>query len=84
MSQDTLFDKVWDLHKVSRLPGGSDQLFIGLHLINEVTSHQEFGALKEKNLKMITLPVGGCYAGKTMKDPQNYPPGKVIVPTQYR
>ncbi len=50
MSKDTLFDKVWDLHKVSSLPGGSDQIFIGLHLIHEVTSPQAFGALKDKNL----------------------------------
>ena len=52
MSKDTLFDKVWDLHKVSSLPGGSDQIFIGLHLIHEVTSPQAFGALKDKNLKV--------------------------------
>ena len=52
MSQDTLFDKVWDLHKVSSLPGGSDQIFIGLHLIHEVTSPQAFGALKDKKLKV--------------------------------
>ncbi|MBO8243132.1 3-isopropylmalate dehydratase large subunit [Prochlorococcus marinus XMU1411] len=52
MSQDTLFDKVWDLHRVSSLPGGADQIFIGLHLIHEVTSPQAFGALKDKNLKV--------------------------------
>jgi len=52
LSKDTLFDKVWDLHKVSSLPGGSDQIFIGLHLIHEVTSPQAFGALKDKNLKV--------------------------------
>ena len=52
MSKNTLFDKVWDLHKVSNLPGGSDQIFIGLHLIHEVTSPQAFGALKDKNLKV--------------------------------
>ena len=52
MSQNTLFDKVWDLLKVSSLPGGSDQIFIGLHLIHEVTSPQAFGALKDKNLKV--------------------------------
>ena len=52
MSQNTLFDKVWALHKVSGLPGGSDQIFIGLHLIHEVTSPQAFGALKDKNLKV--------------------------------
>ena len=52
MSQNTLFDKVWNLHKVASLPGGSDQIFIGLHLIHEVTSPQAFGALKDKNLKV--------------------------------
>ncbi len=52
MSQDTLFDKVWELHKIANLPGGSDQILIGLHLIHEVTSPQAFGALKDKNLKV--------------------------------
>ena len=52
MSRNTLFDKVWDLHKVADLPGGSSQIFIGLHLIHEVTSPQAFGALKDKNLKV--------------------------------
>ena len=52
MSQNTLLYKVCDLHKVSDLPGGSDQIFIGLHLIHEVTSPQAFGALKDKNLKV--------------------------------
>jgi len=52
VSQNTLFDKVWDLHKVADLPGGSSQLFIGLHLIHEVTSPQAFGALKDKNLNV--------------------------------
>jgi len=52
LSQYTLFDKVWDLHKVADLPGGSSQIFIGLHLIHEVTSPQAFGALKDKNLNV--------------------------------
>tara|TARA_Y100000589_G_scaffold316552_1_gene341430 strand:- start:3096 stop:4505 length:1410 start_codon:yes stop_codon:yes gene_type:complete len=52
LSENTLFDKVWDLHKVANLPGGSSQIFIGLHLIHEVTSPQAFGALKDKNLKV--------------------------------
>ncbi len=52
MSQNTLFDKVWDLHKVADLPGGSSQIFIGLHLIHEVTSPQAFGALKDKKLRV--------------------------------
>jgi 3-isopropylmalate/(R)-2-methylmalate dehydratase large subunit len=47
-----LFDKVWDLHTVGTLPGGQTQLFIGLHLIHEVTSPQAFDILRERNLKV--------------------------------
>ncbi len=53
MSSGTLFDKVWDLHKVKDLKGGSTQLFIGLHLVHEVTSPQAFSALQEKNLSVL-------------------------------
>ncbi len=52
MSSGTLYDKVWDLHRVTELPGGATQLFVGLHLIHEVTSPQAFAALKEKGLKV--------------------------------
>jgi len=50
LSSGTLYDKVWDLHRVAELPGGSTQLFVGLHLIHEVTSPQAFSALKDKGL----------------------------------
>lgn len=53
MSRGTLFDKVWDLHTVGRLPSGQTQLFIGLHLIHEVTSPQAFAMLKERGLKVM-------------------------------
>lgn len=52
MSAGTLYDKVWDLHRVAELPGGSTQLFVGLHLIHEVTSPQAFSALKDKGLSV--------------------------------
>ena len=50
MSAGTLYDKVWDLHRVAELPGGSTQLFIGLHLIHEVTSPQAFAGLRDLGL----------------------------------
>jgi 3-isopropylmalate/(R)-2-methylmalate dehydratase large subunit len=50
MSEDTLYDKVWDRHKVTELPNGQDQLFVGLHLVHEVTSPQAFGMLRERDL----------------------------------
>lgn len=43
---------MWDLHAVRELPNGQTQLFIGLHLIHEVTSPQAFHMLKEKDLKV--------------------------------
>ena len=50
MSQRTLFDKVWDLHTVGTLPSGQTQLFIGLHLIHEVTSPQAFSMVRDRGL----------------------------------
>jgi 3-isopropylmalate/(R)-2-methylmalate dehydratase large subunit len=52
MSTGTLYDKVWDLHTVRTLPSGQTQLFIGLHLIHEVTSPQAFAMLRERGLKV--------------------------------
>ena len=46
----SLFDKVWDAHAVRELPDGQTQLFIGLHLIHEVTSPQAFAMLREMKL----------------------------------
>jgi 3-isopropylmalate/(R)-2-methylmalate dehydratase large subunit len=47
MSKNTLFDKVWESHTVGVLPSGQTQLFIGLHLIHEVTSPQAFAMMRE-------------------------------------
>ena len=52
MSTGTLYDKVWDQHTVRELPTGETQLFVGLHLIHEVTSPQAFGMLEERDLSV--------------------------------
>jgi len=44
----TLLQKVWDRHAVRTLPTGQTQLFIGLHLVHEVTSPQAFDALRAR------------------------------------
>jgi len=46
----SLFQKVWDAHAVRTLPSGQTQLFIGLHLVHEVTSPQAFEMLRERKL----------------------------------
>jgi 3-isopropylmalate/(R)-2-methylmalate dehydratase large subunit len=45
----TLFDKVWDQHVISDLPGGGVLLYIDRHLVHEVTSAQAFDGLREHN-----------------------------------
>jgi 3-isopropylmalate/(R)-2-methylmalate dehydratase large subunit len=45
-----LFQKVWDHHTVQVLANGQAQVFIGLHLLHEVTSPQAFGMLKDLGL----------------------------------
>ncbi|SFR41483.1 3-isopropylmalate dehydratase large subunit [Halogeometricum limi] len=52
MSEGTLYDKVWNEHTVTTLPTGQTQLFVGLHLIHEVTSPQAFGMLRERDMEV--------------------------------
>lgn len=52
MSKRTLYDKVWDRHRVAELPTGQDQLFVSLHLIHEVSSPQAFSMLRERGLEV--------------------------------
>jgi 3-isopropylmalate/(R)-2-methylmalate dehydratase large subunit len=49
---DTLFHKVWNAHRVRLLPSGQTQLFIGLHLIHEVTSPQAFDMIRQHGWKV--------------------------------
>ncbi len=44
----TLLQKVWEAHTVRKLPNGQTQLFIGLHLIHEVTTPQAFDMLRAR------------------------------------
>src|ERR671914_2863875 len=48
----TLLQKVWDAHTVRKLPNGQTQLFVGLHLIHEVTSPQAFEMLRARGWRV--------------------------------
>ena len=69
MSERTLYDRVWERHRVTELPNGQDQLFVGLHLIHEVTSPQAFAMLEERDLE-VAFPE------------RNYATTDHIVPTE--
>src|SRR6266853_4334295 len=49
---ETLFRKVWNAHRVRTLASGQTQLFIGLHLVHEVTSPQAFDMLRQHSLRV--------------------------------
>jgi 3-isopropylmalate/(R)-2-methylmalate dehydratase large subunit len=44
----TLFAKVWNAHAVRVLPTGQTQIYIGLHLVHEVTSPQAFDMIRAR------------------------------------
>ncbi len=46
----TLYKKTWDAHTVGKMADGRTQLFIGTHLIHEVTSPQAFGMIRDLGL----------------------------------
>ena len=48
----TLLQKVWDLHRVRTLQTGQTQLFVGLHLIHEVTTPQAFDGLRARGWRV--------------------------------
>ena len=48
----TLFEKIWNSHKVSNTQDGRTILYIDRHLIHEVTSPQAFDGLRENNRKV--------------------------------
>src|SRR6195256_2305843 len=68
---ETLFQKVWNAHTVRTLPSGPTQLFVGLHLVHEVTSPQAFDMLRQHGWEAV-FP-GRCF-----------PPVDHIVPTDSR
>src|SRR6188472_4374860 len=51
----TLFEKVWNAHAVRRMASGQTQLFVGLHLIHEVTTPQAFDMLEARGLR-VAMP----------------------------
>ena len=48
----TLYDKIWDSHRVEETGNGFDLLYIDRHLIHEVTSPQAFEGLRLASRKL--------------------------------
>ncbi len=48
-----LYQKVFEKHAVRKLPSGSYQVLMGLHMIHEVTSPQAFSMIRERGWKVM-------------------------------
>lgn len=48
----TLFEKIWERHRIVEEPGAPAILYIDLHLVHEVTSPQAFEGLRQKGLRV--------------------------------
>jgi len=76
----TLYQKIFEKHTVGKLPSGQYQLFIGLHLLHEVTSPQAFSMLREDALPVLypnrsfatvdhIIPTTASERSRPLKDP---------------
>jgi len=52
VAKGTLYNKIWDSHTVAKLPTGQTQIFIGLHLIHEITTAPAFDMVREKGMEI--------------------------------
>lgn len=50
MQPRTLYEKLWDSHRVTDLPGGDTLIYIDRQLVHEVSSPQAFASLRDKGL----------------------------------
>jgi 3-isopropylmalate/(R)-2-methylmalate dehydratase large subunit len=49
----TLFEKIWDTHKIMSIEDGPSVIYIDKHFIHEVTSPQAFAGLEKRGLKVF-------------------------------
>lgn len=52
MNGQTLYDKIWDHHRVKDYDDGSTLLYVDRHLVQEVSSPQAFDGLRDRSLPL--------------------------------
>ena len=55
MTAKTLYDKLWEMHEVTRRDDGSSLIYIDRHILHEVTSPQAFEGLRLAGRKPCLL-----------------------------
>lgn len=52
LTRTTLYDKLWEAHRVSRQPGDPALVYVDLHLVHDGTYRRAFEMLEEKGLRV--------------------------------
>ena len=89
MAGKTLYDKLWEMHEVSRRDDGSSLLYIDRHILHEVTSPQAFEGLRLAGRKpwrvdanLANLHLGEALAHAGQKQEATDALNKVTGPNQ--
>ncbi|MFY9835428.1 MAG: aconitase family protein, partial [Xanthobacteraceae bacterium] len=50
--QQSLFDKIWDFHRVGERADGRDLLYIDRHVLHELHAHHAFARLEQQQRRV--------------------------------
>jgi 3-isopropylmalate/(R)-2-methylmalate dehydratase large subunit len=80
----TLFDKIWDFHRVAQRPDGRDLIYIDRHVLHELHAHHAFAQLQKQGRPVrradLTFAVQDhTVATKPGRDDETNPSGSAFI-----
>ncbi|MFV0385982.1 MAG: 3-isopropylmalate dehydratase large subunit [Paracoccus sp. (in: a-proteobacteria)] len=80
----TLFDRIWNEHRISTLPNGADLIHIDRHILHDVTSPIAFAQLREtghpvRNPELTFATIDHIISTRPGRNAGSYAPGKKFV-----
>ena len=82
--QQTLFDKIWDFHRVAQRTDGRDLIYIDRHVLHELHAHHAFAQLQKQDRPLrradLTFAVQDhTVATKPGRDDETNPSGSAFI-----
>src|SRR3974390_427556 len=82
--QQTLFDKIWDFHRVAQRADGRDLIYIDRHVLHELHAHHAFAQLQKQSRPVrradLTFAVQDhTVATKPGRDDDTNPSGSAFI-----
>ena len=82
--QQTLFDKIWDFHRVAQRADGRDLIYIDRHVLHELHAHHAFARLHKQGRPVrradLTFAVQDhTVATRPGRDDDTNPPGSAFI-----